>query len=841
MKSQLPLKRSGIQPKWRAATLVALAACLSACGGGGGGGSAAPAPAPTPTPPPVNTAPQFGGNFDFTLDEGQTVTVDIVATDADGDALSLTISGPDANAIAFDAQASSATVGPLDFENPQDADTNNVYAFSVTADDGTDTTSQDFTLTVLNISDNPPVFGGQFDLSVEENQSAAAPFSVTDADGDTLELTLGGPDAALFELDDTTLTVSARETFDFETPADADGDNVYEFEITASDDVDSTTQDFTLTVQNVIDLFQGTALVDPNPAAGNLFGSRLDILANGNLVVATSRDSTTAVEAGAAHLYDPSGERINSFFGAERDQEVGFELVPLSNSNLVVNAGSFGRFLGAQTSSVSLISGTDASEIVTLGGRGRFAFFGNRAIVELEAPNQGNFVIGSPSDDAGGIVDAGSAVLLNGQTGETIARFEGDDQSDFLGDEVVALSNGNFIILSPSSVVNGFTRAGSVLLVDGATGAEIGRYDGEAAQEFVGSRFAVLPNGNFVLGIRSRDGDVADEGLVLLINGANGDVIAEIRGGDVGATFIGNEVAALDNGNFVVGATQSDSAGLTNNGFIGLFDGAGNLLASVFGDDDRDAFGQIVLPLENGRFAVSNPDDSVDGIRSVGSFILFDSSGNEVARLTGDSEFEGFSNDESVPPLQLDNGNIVIVSDFATVGGVPGVGTVVLADGNTLAEITRIDFDNELDLDQAEVFPLPNGNFVIAAVGVDVNGIEDAGSMLLVNGVTGEIILELRGDMEFEGSDFDIEVLVSDHYVYANRVEDVNDVLDAGVVRVINATTGEIVATFEGDQENDRIGTSVVALESGGFLLGSSVDDLDGLVNSGSVMLVTAE
>lgn len=515
--------------------------------------------------------------------------------------------------------------------------------------------------------------------------------------------------------------------------------------------------------------------------------------------------------------------------------------MPLSTGNLIANASSFGRFLGAQTSSVSLVSGTDASEIVTLGGRGRFAFFGNRALVELEGPNRGNFVISSPSDDAEGIVDAGSAVLANGQTGATIARFAGDDRSDFLGDEVEALSNGNFIVMSEFSIVNGFRNAGSVLLVDGATGAEIGRYEGEAENERVGSRSALLPNGDFVLGVRSRDGDVADEGVVLLINGANGDVIAEIRGGEVGATSLGNELAALDNGNFVVGATQSDSAGLTNNGFIGLFDGAGNLLASVVGDDDGDGFGQIVLPLENGRFAVSNPDDNIDGLDAVGSFILFDSSGNEVARLTGDSEFEGFSNDESFQPVRLDNGNIVIPSLFATVGGVFEVGRVVLADGNTLAEIARIDFDNESDLDQSDVIPLPNGNFVILAGGDDVDGVEDAGSMTLVNGVTGEIILTLPGDAEFGGGDFVAAALVSDHFVYANRREDVDRAVDAGVVRVINATTGEIVATFEGDAENDLTAESIVALEFGGFLLGSPDDDLDGLVDSGSAMLVTGE
>lgn len=823
----------------RATVAAAMLPILTACGGGSG---SSPPPQVVAPPPPVNVAPEFSGDSDFTLEEGETITVDIVVTDPDGDTLTLSLDGPDASAIVFDAQASSATVGPFDFEAPQDADGNNVYSFSIAADDGTDTTTQDFTLTVENISDTPPAFAGQFDLSVDENQPVSVPFSVTDADGDDVALTLGGADAARFVLDETTLTISAGQGFDFELPADADGDNVYEFEVTASDDADAFTQNFTLTVQNVIDLFQGSVLSDPNPAAGHRFGLQLSELVNGNLVVGASTDSTVATEAGAVHIYDPAGVLINSFRGSEAEQEVGSRLLPLQNGNLVANAGAFGRFGGVQSaSSVSLLSGDTAAEIQTLGGDDSSDRFGNGGIIELEGSNAGNFVILSNSDDSDNFVNAGSIVLVNGVSGETITRIEGDDPGDSFGREAAALSNGNFIVVNFFDMVNGLDNAGSVILVDGASGDEIARVEGEAVNEFVGSRFAVLPSGDVVVGIRSRDGAVADEGLVLLINGVTGAVIAEIRGGDVGATSLGNTLTALDNGNFVVGASNSDSAGLIDNGFIGLFDGTGSLLASIVGDDDDDSFGQNIVALENGRFLAGNPGDDVEGLVDAGSVSFFDSSGVEVARLAGEADGEMLGTDENIFALPLANGNVVIESFFATGNGVPFAGRLVLVDGATFTEIASVEYDNEFDLDQAEVTTLANGNFVVVSIGDDVNGIEDAGSLRLVDGATGEIVLEVVGDAAF-GIDFVlIESLASDHFVFTNANEDVAGVSNAGVVRVLDAATGETVETFQGDQENDRLGSSLFALDSGGFLLGSPGDDLNGLVDSGSVMLVTAQ
>ncbi|MFK7888064.1 MAG: hypothetical protein AB8G16_14485 [Gammaproteobacteria bacterium] len=851
--------------KWltaRRSMVFALLTCVSlaGCGGGGDGGApAAPTPPVTPppvtpppvtpppvTPPPTNAAPVFTGDAAAMAAENVIVTIDANITDPDGDALTFSLSGADAALFTFDEGAvaiiSNAT---FDFEAPGDQDGNNSYQFSLSASDGTDDVVVDFTLSVTNISDVPPLIAGQFDLNTDEGESVMTAFAVSDADGDDIALTLSGPDAALFNLDSATLTISADEAFDFETPTDANADNVYEFQVTASDVADSTTQSFTLTVQNIIDAFEGMDLLDPNPATGSFFGSEITVLANGAIAVGKTRDSTAAFQAGAVHLFDPTTQAlISSFFGAEISQEVGFQLTPLRDGNLVARSGAFGQLDALQAaSSVVLLNGDNAAEIQTLGGDNEFDFFGGSGVVELLGPNQGRFVIASRSDGISRGSNEGSVTLVNGFSGETVARIEGDDPTDFFGGRVEALSNGNFVILSDSDDVNGFNQAGSAVLADGTTGVEIARFAGEAADELFGSRFAALPNGNFVLTNPLSDGAFVDEGTVLLINGVTGDLIAEIRGADVDATGLGNTLVALDNGNFVVSSADSSRAGLDRNGFVGLFDETGAVLASIAGDNNEDGFGGEIVVLNNGRFLSVNSNDDVDGQADVGSVIVFDSAGDELARLTGENAGDAFGFGGNFLATLLDNGNIVIPSSEVAVNGVPAAGSMRLIDGTDFTEIGRLDFDDEFDLGSPEgdIAVLPNGNFVILAPGDDVNGIEDAGSATLVDGSTGAILFELAGAAELELGSSSAQALASDHVVLATAGETAAGVSEAGVVRVINATTGDVLRTFQGDQANDRFGSEIVVLENGGFVIGNSNDNFNGLESAGSIILVTAQ
>ena len=93
-------------------------------------------------------------------------------------------------------------------------------------------------------------------------------------------------------------------------------------------------------------------------------------------------------------------------------------------------------------------------------------------------------VITSPYDDAGG-TDAGAVYLFNGSTGALISTLIGSTAGDHVGaGGVTALSNGNFVVLSPFWDNGAIANAGAVTWGSGTTGV---RGVVSAANSLVGS------------------------------------------------------------------------------------------------------------------------------------------------------------------------------------------------------------------------------------------------------------------------------------------------------------------------------------------------------------------
>ena len=159
-----------------------------------------------------------------------------MATDADGDDLTYSLSGTDAALFTINpATGVVSFIAPPDFEDPGDVGGDNVYDIMVTATDGPNPTNQRVAITVTNVNDNAPVFTSPATANVEENQTAAYTAVATDADGDSLRYSLSGTDAALFTINAATGVVSFNEAPDAENPDDANRDNVYDIIVTASD------------------------------------------------------------------------------------------------------------------------------------------------------------------------------------------------------------------------------------------------------------------------------------------------------------------------------------------------------------------------------------------------------------------------------------------------------------------------------------------------------------------------------------------------------------------------------------------------------------------------------
>ena len=127
---------------------------LSACGGGGGGST-------LETLPSLNNAPEFVGVMEYSVDENTTGVTTVEATDPDGDAVTYSLSGSDANAFTLGSSSGElAFVDAPDYEAPADSDADNVYGITVSASDGTVSASLGLVITVADLAGDKMVLMG---------------------------------------------------------------------------------------------------------------------------------------------------------------------------------------------------------------------------------------------------------------------------------------------------------------------------------------------------------------------------------------------------------------------------------------------------------------------------------------------------------------------------------------------------------------------------------------------------------------------------------------------------------------------------------------------------------
>ena len=234
----------------------------------------------------VNDPPVFTSGTAVSVAEGMTEVTTVTATDTDGDEVTFTLSGgADAGLLSITPVGVLTFNTAPDFQNPADTGEDNMYEVIVTATDGHPSpmaATQALTITVTDMAnEHAPVFTSDMAVSVAEGMTEVTTVTATDTDGDEVTFTLsGGADAGLLSI--TPVGVLTFNTApDFEMPTDANVDNDYVVEITATDGKTSpltATQTITVTVTNIED---GDALgtdnleiqdiiVYPNPAGAVL-------------------------------------------------------------------------------------------------------------------------------------------------------------------------------------------------------------------------------------------------------------------------------------------------------------------------------------------------------------------------------------------------------------------------------------------------------------------------------------------------------------------------------------------------------------------------------------------
>ena len=241
-----------------------------------------------------DTGPYIAGSTSLSVDENNSLIGTVETIDPDGDALSYSISGTDANLISVD----SAT-GELSFNEPANFEVKNSYSLVYEVTDGVNDTSANVSIQVNDVNEAPVFALETQDITWDENNPVAFGAPASDEDANTtLSFSLSGTDAAEFSIDNNgQVTLAESSTIaDYE---DGDDKSVYTFTIVVSDGELTDEQEVTVTITDLND----EAPVFTSDASFTLNEGVTDVITV----------TTTDADANATVAYSLSGTDAQSF------------------------------------------------------------------------------------------------------------------------------------------------------------------------------------------------------------------------------------------------------------------------------------------------------------------------------------------------------------------------------------------------------------------------------------------------------------------------------------------------------------------------------------------------
>ena len=183
---------------------------------------------------------------------------DSLPDDTDGDILTYNLYYSQSSGVGSDGHEANQTgIGTNNFTfDLSNFDTATTYYFAVSAQNEAGAGEESEELSVLittGIDNSSPVFSSVAPTEILENTTGVFyTASISDADGDDLDLALsGGDDAALFSFDTNSGELLFIDAPDYESPSDSDADNVYSITLSVSDAYYITLQTLNLRVADM--------------------------------------------------------------------------------------------------------------------------------------------------------------------------------------------------------------------------------------------------------------------------------------------------------------------------------------------------------------------------------------------------------------------------------------------------------------------------------------------------------------------------------------------------------------------------------------------------------------
>ena len=642
----------------------------------------------------VVTIPVFTSPAAVSVRENQTAAYEAAATDADGDPLVYSLSGTDAALFMINATTGEVSfIAAPDFEAPSDDGGDNVYDITVTASDGDNNRNHNVAIRVTNENDNIPIFTSPAAVSVAENRGTAYEAAATDADGDPLVYRLSGTDAALFRIGPTTGEVRFRVAPDFEDPDDADGDNVYDITVTASDGTNRTDHNVAITV------------TDEENDPVNL--SRLDGT-NGFTLTGINRGDQSGASVSSAG--DVNGDGYDDLIiGAWRADPNGDNRYNRAGETYLVYGGASAPGTGG----VLDLGALDGTNGFTLTGIDRFDYSGSSVSSAGDVNGDGydDLIIGARYAEPNGNFQAGETYIVYG--GANAPGTEG--VLDLSG-----LDGSNGFILTG---INRGDRSGSSV-------SSAGDVNGDGYDDLIIGAYWADPNGRreagetyIVYGGASAPGEdgVLDLGA---LNGTNGFILTGIDGGDRSGRSVSSAGDVNGDGydDLIIGARDADLIGRRRN--------AGETYV---------VYGGANAPGEEGVLDLG----ALDGTNGfiLNGFRPFDHSGQSVSSA-GDVNGDGYDDLIIGAPYAFRNGDRRAGETYIVYGGANAPGRNGELDLSSLAgtngfTLTGIDAGDESGRSVSSAGDVNGDGYddlIIGARFADPNGDSEAGETYVVYG-----------------------------------------------------------------------------------------------------------
>ena len=503
----------------------------------------------------------------------------------------------------------------------------------------------------------------------------------------------------------------------------------------------------------------------------------LTTLTNGNYVASSpSWDNGAVVDAGAVTWGNGATgttgviSAANSMIGSKLSDGLSSKVTALTNGNYVVSSLFWDNGTTANVGAVTWGNGTGGTVGVISAANSLIGSKGGDNIGTVTALTNGNYVISSPLWN-GSTTDAGAVTWGNGLGGTvgTISASNslvGSKSNDKVGATVTAMTNGNYVVNSPTWDNGTTIDTGAVTWGNGVTGI-VGLVSaenslvGSSANDGLSSTVIALTNGNYIAGFPNWDnGVVANAGAVTWGDGTTGTVgtigTSNSLVGSSANDGISYTIAALTNGNYVVGSPHWDNGNAIDVGAVTWVNGAGGTIGvisetnSLIGSATNDGSVYNIVALSNGNFVVGAPNWDNGAATEAGAVTWGNGVGGTVGTISianslvgsTKNDFIGSDNSSANRITALTNGNYVISSSGWDKGSAVNAGAVTWGNGlgGTVGEISAA---NSLvgsktgDQAGAITIALPNGDYVTGSSTMDNGSLSNAGSVTLGSGHSG--------------------------------------------------------------------------------------------------------